>query len=155
MFSFPSRRRELKNLHDAPSTRETVQKLSVNFLVKDDVINFIHKYTIYNNVTGFLKKKIDGKDAWCFHVCVWRGTWGGEREKVTLGSWIKNKQTIADIPFFPHEKWGTGFFGIHNQNGRKKYLFSSFLFSFFCHRGASRISLSFILYLKLSVWVIR
>lgn len=142
MFSFPSRRRELKNLHDAPSTRETVQKLSVNFLVKDDVINFIHKYTIYNNVTGFLKKKIDGKDAWCFHVCVWRGTWGGEREKVTLGSWIKNKQTIADIPFFPHEKWGMVFLGYTIKMDVKNTCFPLFFFLFFLpSRGFTYLSL--------------
>jgi hypothetical protein len=54
------------------------------------------------------------------------GGHGGAREGDT--GIVNKKQTIADIPFFPHEKWGMVFWGIHNQNGRKKYLLSSFLF---------------------------
>jgi len=55
------------------------------FFVKDDVINFIHKYTIYNDVTGFLflliclKKKVDGKNVWCVCMAV-----EGEREDFFL-----------------------------------------------------------------------
>ena len=62
----------------------------MNFLVKDDVINFIHKYTIYNNVTGFLKKKSTVKMLGVF-MSVCGGGHGGAREGDT--GIVNKKQT--------------------------------------------------------------
>lgn len=54
-----------------------------------------------------MKKKIDGKDAWCFHVCVWRGHGMVEREGDT--GIVKKTKQFADLPFFLTKWEGVGY----------------------------------------------